>query len=110
MGEGDQHMRTNKIPDYSMELERISEALVLSGYTSLDEQAKALGLGRSTAWTITTNKHKLGRLSAKTIDRILHNPQTPPAVRVVVQQYLAKRSDAVLRKRKRQLTPSKLRT
>jgi hypothetical protein len=62
---GDQQMRTNKT---SMELERISEALVLCGYTSLDEQAKALGLGRSTAWTITKNKHKLGRLSAKTID------------------------------------------
>jgi hypothetical protein len=69
---GDQQMRTNKT---SMELER----------TSLDEQAKALGLGRSTAWTITKNKHKLGRLSAKTIDRILSNPQTPPAVRVVAR-------------------------
>ena len=60
-----------------MELERISEALVLSGYTSLDEQAKALGLGRSTAWTISKNKHKLGRLSAKTIDRILAQSTDP---------------------------------
>jgi hypothetical protein len=89
-------MRTNKT---SMELERISEALVLCGYTSLDEQAKALGLGRSTAWTITKNKHKLGRLSAKTIDRILSNPQTPPAVRVVVQEYLAKRSDVLIKRK-----------
>ncbi|MGC1895536.1 MAG: hypothetical protein WA763_17920 [Pseudolabrys sp.] len=94
--------------NHTIGLQRISEALIASGYTSLDEQAKALGLGRSTAWTITKNKHKLGRLSTKTIDRILHNPKTPPAVRVVVQQYLAKRSDVVLRKRKRQLTPSKL--
>jgi len=93
-------MQNNKLPIYAIELERISEALISAGYMSLDEQAKALGLGRSTAWTITKNKHKLGRLSAKTIDRILANPQTPPAVRVVVQQYLAKRSDVVLRKRK----------
>jgi len=33
-------------------LDRISEALISSGYVSLDEQAKALGLGRSTAWMI----------------------------------------------------------
>jgi hypothetical protein len=65
----------------------ISEALIASGYTSLDEQAKALGLHRSTTWTIVKKKHKLGRLSAKTIDRILTNPQTPSAVRAAVQQY-----------------------
>ena len=29
IGEGDQHMRTNKIPVYSMELERISGARVI---------------------------------------------------------------------------------
>jgi len=68
-------------------LHSISEALIASGYTSLDEQAEALGLHRSTAWTIINKKHKLGRLSAKTIDRILTNPQTPAAVRAVVQQY-----------------------
>jgi hypothetical protein len=66
---------------HSIELRHISEALMLSGHTSLDEQAKALGVHRSTAWTIVKNKHKLGRLSAKTVDRILSNPQTPPTVR-----------------------------
>ena len=77
---------TNRIQD-------ITEALVASGYTSLDEQAKALGICRSTAWTIITKKHKLGRLSAKTIARILANPDTPPSVRSVVKQYLAERAD-----------------
>jgi predicted DNA-binding transcriptional regulator AlpA len=70
---------------------RISEALISSGYTSLDEQAKALGLGRSTAWNIIKHKHKLGRLSAKTIDRILKNSKTPPIVRAGVEQYLFER-------------------
>ena len=69
----------------------ISEALIAAGYTSLDEQAKALGLCRSTTWTITTVKHKAGRLSAKTINRILTNPQTPEAVRAAVQQYVVHR-------------------
>jgi hypothetical protein len=69
----------------------ISEALIASGYTALDEQAKALGLHRSTTWTIIKKKHKLGRLSAKTINRILTNPQTPAAVRTAVRQYAVQR-------------------
>ena len=76
----------------------ISEALIASGYTSLDEQAKALGLRRSTTWTIIKKKHKLGRLSAKTIDRILTNPQTPAAVRTAVQQYAVQKSKRKLRR------------
>ena len=56
-------------------IQDITEALISSGYTSLDEQAKALGLHRATVWTITKNKHKLGgflpkRLSASSEIRI----------------------------------------
>lgn len=78
--------RKNKIQD-------ITDALVSSGYTSLDEQAKALGLHRATVWTIVKNKHKLGRLSAKTIERIITNATTPPRVRAVVKEYVAETSD-----------------
>src|SRR5262245_21749986 len=81
----------------------ISEALIASGYTSLDEQAKALGLHRATTWTIIKKRHKLGRLSAKTIDRILSNPKTPAAVRTVVQQYAAQQKS----NRKLRQSPSK---
>jgi len=84
---------SDKIPNDLIELRRISDALISSGYTSLDKQAKALGVHRSTAWVIINNKHKLGRLSAKTVYRILGNPQTPPAVRTIVQQYMTKRSE-----------------
>jgi hypothetical protein len=62
--------------------------LVAAGYISLDKQAKALGLNRSTVWTIVKNKHKLGRLNAKTTQLILANPDTPSSVRAVVQHYL----------------------
>jgi hypothetical protein len=79
----------------------ISEALIAAGYTSLDEQAKALGLGRSTTWMITKNRHKVGRLSAKTINRILTNPQTPAAVRAAVQQYAELRSRKLRRSPRR---------
>lgn len=74
-------------------LQQISEALIASGYTSLDAQAKALGVHRSTAWTIIKARHKLGRLSSKTTSRILTNPKAPPAVRAVIEKYLAEKSD-----------------
>jgi len=83
-------LRMRKSPPHSYAL--LSEALISSGHVTVAQQAKALGLGRSTAWNITKNKHKLGRLSAKTIDRILANPETPPTVRAVVEQYLSERS------------------
>ena len=75
-------------------IEDIAEALKLSGHRSLDQQAKALGLPRATAWTIVTNKHKVGRLSKETVTRILKNSKTPQVVRVIVQHYLAKRGEA----------------
>jgi hypothetical protein len=77
---------------YIVDLQQIRKALVRSGYTKLDQQAKALGVHRSTAWTIIKTRHKLGRLSAKTTQRILANPDTPPSVRSVIQKYLAERS------------------
>jgi hypothetical protein len=82
--------RRNKIS----RIDNIREALVTSGYTSLDQQAKALGIHRSTTWTIIKNKHKLGRLSAKTTSRILANPETPPSVRAVVLRYLSERGES----------------
>jgi plasmid maintenance system antidote protein VapI len=93
-------MRTDRKRTRFIELRHISEELISYGYTSLDEQAKALGLHRNTAWTIVKNKHKLGRLSAKTIDRILNNPQTPPTVRAIIQQYVAERPVSNRRKPK----------
>ena len=47
-------MRQNR--NYAIRLQDISEALTKSGYTKLDQQAKALGLCRSTAWTINDQK------------------------------------------------------
>jgi hypothetical protein len=76
-------------------IQQVADALVAAGYTSLDAQAKALGLNRSTAWTIIKTKHKLGRLNANTTKRILANPDTPPSVRAVIQKYLVERFNAL---------------
>ena len=74
-------------------LQQIAAALVQAGHKSLDDQARALGIHRSTVWTIVKTKHKLGRLNAKTTNRILENPDTPPSVRALVAKYLAERSE-----------------
>ncbi len=75
-------------------IQGIVEALTSSGCRSLDDQARALGLNRATVWTIRQNRHKLGRLSAKTLGRILANPDTPPLVLVAVQEYVREKYDA----------------
>jgi hypothetical protein len=84
----------NEIRSSRFPVQAIAGALAAEGYTSLDKQAKALGLHRATAWTIIKNKHKLGRLSAKTIQRILSNSETPQAVREIIRKYMAERSTA----------------
>src|SRR4029079_2502801 len=76
---------------FAVGLRQISDTLIACGYTKLDDQAKALGVSRSTAWTIVKKKHKLDRLNNKTITRILANSETPQVVRAVVQQYLSEK-------------------
>jgi hypothetical protein len=88
-------MRRDARRNYAVGIQHIREALIACGYVRLDKQAKALGIHRSTAWTIVRTKHKLGRLSTKTINRVLANPELPSSVRAIVQQYMAERSDAL---------------
>jgi len=77
--------------NYSTDIQQIADALVVDGYTTLDAQAKALGIHRATAWTIIRAKHKVGRLNSKTTDRMLANPDLPPSVRTILESYVAER-------------------
>jgi hypothetical protein len=72
--------------------QRIANAVVASGYTTLDAQAMALGLCRSTAWHIIKSKHKIGRLSQKVRQKMLANPNLPPLVRKELGYAEARRS------------------
>jgi len=85
-------MRDASRRSHSVRLREIGDALTAAGYETLDAQAKALGIGRSTAWYIVNGKNKRDRLSEKTTKRILANPKTPPSVRTIIRQYLAERS------------------
>jgi hypothetical protein len=91
-------MRRDSRRNYAVGIQHIREALIACGYAKLDQQAKALGIHRATAWTIINKKHKLDRLSTKTIKRILENPELPASVRAVVEEYVAERPDALARR------------
>jgi hypothetical protein len=76
----------------SIKIKEIKSALIESGYVTLDQQAKALGLARSTTWTILTAAHKSSGLSAATINCILRSPQLPPIVGTKVFEYVKEKS------------------
>ena len=59
----------------SSKIRELAEAIKSAGFLTLDEQAKALGLSRSTAWTIRKASHKASGLSASIINRMLAAPE-----------------------------------
>ena len=66
----------------------IGEALVTAGYDNLDDQATALGLSRSTTWTIIKGTHKGSGLSAALLNRMLSAPDLHPLVRQKILEYI----------------------
>ena len=68
-------------------ISEIGEALMSVGLVTLDAQANALGLPRSTMWTILTAEHKGYGISAKIISRMLNSEQLPRLVRAKIMEY-----------------------
>jgi len=66
----------------------IGIALVEAGVVTLNEQATALGLSPSTAWSILKPGHKNSGLEARTISRILRSPRLPGSVRQRILEYM----------------------
>ena len=76
----------------SAKIRQLGEALVASGIVMLDDQANALGLSRSTTWTILKGGHKASGLSAHIINRMLAAPRLPPLVRAKVLEYVEEKT------------------
>jgi hypothetical protein len=70
-------------------IRELGHALVDAGFLTLDEQSKALGVARSTTWTILRASHKGSGLSAAIIKRMLLSPQLPPLARRKILEYTA---------------------
>jgi hypothetical protein len=65
----------------------LGHALLDAGFLTLDEQSKALGLARSTTWTILRASHKSSGLSAAIIKRMLLSPKLPLLARWKILEY-----------------------
>ena len=94
----------NKAPDHTLtdlkarqssKIREIGEALITTGIASLDAQAKALGLPRSTAWTILSAKHKGTGLSARVISQMLCSKRLPRLVRAKIMEYAQERAAGI---------------
>ena len=73
-------------------IRELAEAVESAGFLTLDEQAKALGLPRSTAWTIRRASHKASGLSASIINRMLAAPELPPLARSKIVEYVEEKA------------------
>jgi hypothetical protein len=81
------HTLTDLKTRQSSKIREIGNALITTGFVSLDAQAKALGLPRSTAWTILSAEHKGTGISARIICRMLSSEPLPPLVRAKIIEY-----------------------
>ena len=76
-------------------IKELGQALIASGYVCLDEQARALGLSRSTTWTLLQANHKTSGLSAAVINRMLAQPELPSAVHAKILEYVEEKSAGI---------------
>ena len=70
-----------------IKIQEIRNTLAFMGFLTLDEQAKVLGLPRSTAWSVLKPNHKSSGLSAGTVNRMLMSPGLPTPVRHKIFEY-----------------------
>jgi hypothetical protein len=73
-------------------IRELRHALIDAGIVSLDQQAAALGLPRSTTWFVLQGMHKCSGLRAGLIARMWRAPGLPAAVRSVLTDYVIERS------------------
>jgi len=75
-------------PEHLSKISNICDALIASGFDTLDKQAEVLGLPRSTMWSILHGNHKKSGLSATLVTRMLKSPRLPASVRARIVEYI----------------------
>ena len=78
-----------------MKIREIGHALIAAGFVSLDKQAIALEVARSTAWTILSAEHKGTGISARIICRMLNSKRLPPIVRAKIVEYAKEKAAGI---------------
>jgi len=69
-------------------IRELRPALIEAGFLSLDQQATALGLSRSTTWAVLKGNHKCSGLRAGLIARMWSAPNLPPAAKSILAEYV----------------------
>jgi hypothetical protein len=69
-------------------IRELGAALAASGLVTVDDQARALGLSRSTTWAVLKGNHKASGLHPGTVKRMLSSPALPPRVRATLLTYI----------------------
>ena len=87
----------------SRKIRELRTALRSAGLIGLDDQARALGLPRSTTWKILKGDHQASGLSAMVVSRMLSEPRLPPAVRTKILEYVREKIDGLYGHGKREL-------
>ena len=72
----------------SLKIREIENALAKAGHTTLDQQARVLGLSRATTWTLLKGAHKSSGLTATIINRMLEAPYLPSLVQAKIIEYV----------------------
>jgi hypothetical protein len=85
-------------------IRELAAVLTASGFVTLDEQARALGLSRSTTWAVLKANHKASGLAAGTINQMLSSPELPPNVRVTILEYVEEKLAGLYGHNKKQLS------
>ena len=70
----------------------LRQALIEAGHKSLDQQATALGLCRSTTWTVLRGDHKCSGLGAALVARMWVTRELPPTARTILANYIIEKS------------------
>jgi hypothetical protein len=73
-------------------IKQFGDALAATGLRTLDKQADALALSRSTTWNLLKGKHKGSGISPTIINRMLASPRLPPRVRATILEYVAEKA------------------
>ena len=84
-------------------IKELKLALRDAGLRALGQQAKALGLCRSTTWAILSGNHKASGLSGRIIVQMLAGPDLPPIVRGKILDYVREKYEGAYGHNTRQL-------
>jgi predicted DNA-binding transcriptional regulator AlpA len=87
----------------AIRIKEIGAALAADGFVTVDEQARALGLSRSSAWAVLKADHKASGLTVPTINRMLSSPELPPNVRFTILKYVEEKLAGLYGHNKKQL-------